>query len=287
MPSLDVGKIDEHPLAVVNGINMMENKEMIDLDVSRLHSTQINGPNEEAALQQILVSWVKSSGVEYRQGMHEICLVLYLESGKDTDVGYTWYANVMRWLYPLFYRDSGVNEWIENDFCPLIQSQSPRKLHEILTVRYRISHAVWCIRWCRLLFIRELDGPGQYLPVWDELYNVENKGKFMASVIVVMLMCIIPELTEAQNESECLFLLLNYPKLKVPIENVIKWAKMMYDNEQPESADTFAAIGKMPLEETVLRESNAGWYSKYKDYDVNRIRMEMRLKRHAKWRLSK
>lgn len=288
----DVGNVDEHPLAIVNGVSMMDSQEMIELDVARLHSGQLNGPQEENALRQILVNWVKRNGVGYKQGMHEICLVLYLENDKDVDECYKRFDNVMKWLYPLFYRDSGVNEWIKNDFSPMLRKMSPRRLYEIIVVKFQISHAVRCIRWCRLLFIRELSGPDQYLPIWYELFDIENKGKFIACVTIVMLMCIVPQLTEAQDESECLYLLLNYPKLCVPIEKVVGWAKIMYDYRavntiDSQHADSDADANASPLEEEILQGSNGEWYKKYKDYDVNRLRKEMRLKRRAKWRLSK
>lgn len=293
---------EEHPLAVVNGVSMMENRELIRLDVSRLQwPDKDNGPAAEA-VQEILYAWVRTSGLEYKQGMHELCLAVYVEAGSRSR-GDVMFCEMMEWLYPLFYADGGVSRWIDAELMQCVRSERqtsaadarPLPLRRVaaLLERYSGSHEVWCVRWCRLLFMRELAGPQEYWPVWRAVMRADApaRGRVVACVAVVLIACVLPELCAAQDESEWLGVLLHYPGLRgVSVDDIVLWAAELGAPsprlpEGPEGPEGPEVGPVLTLEDRILQQTDREWYAKHKDSDISRIRMEARLQRRVNWRL--
>ncbi|QGN14293.1 protein GYP6 [Kluyveromyces marxianus] len=290
---------EEHPLAVVNGVSMMENRELIRLDVSRLQwPDKDNGPAAEA-VQEILYGWVRTSGLEYKQGMHELCLAVYVEAAGSRSRSDVMFREMMEWLYPLFYADGAVSRWIDAELMqcvrpaaaagplPLLHSLPLRRVAALLE-RYSGSHEVWCVRWCRLLFMRELAGPQEYWPVWRAVMRADAsaRGRVVACVAVVLMVCVLPELCAAQDESEWLGVLLHYPGLRgVSVDDIVLWAAELGAQRQevPEVPEVGPPV--LTLEDRILQQTNREWYAKHKDSDISRIRMEARLQRRVNWRL--
>ena len=250
---------EEHPLAVVNGVSMMENRELIRLDVSRLQwPDKDNGPAAEA-VQEILYGWVRTSGLEYKQGMHELCLAVYVEAAGSRSRGDVMFREMMEWLYPLFYADGAVSRWIDAE----------------------------------LLFMRELAGPQEYWPVWRAVMRADAsaRGRVVACVAVVLMACVLPELCAAQDESEWLGVLLHYPGLRgVSVDDIVLWAaelgaQRQEETQSPQVPEVPEVGPVLTLEDRILQQTNREWYAKHKDSDISRIRMEARLQRRVNWRL--
>ena len=304
---------EEHPLAVVNGVSMMENRELIRLDVSRLQwPDKDNGPAAEA-VQEILYGWVRTSGLEYKQGMHELCLAVYVEAAGSRSRGDVMFREMMEWLYPLFYADGGVSRWIDAELMRCVRPAVaagqaagqaaaggplllPMRRVAALLERYSGSHEVWCVRWCRLLFMRELAGPQEYWPVWRAVMRADAsaRGRVVACVAVVLMACVLPELCAAQDESEWLGVLLHYPGLRgVSVDDIVLWAAELGAQRQEETqSPQVPEVPEVPevgpvltLEDRILQQTNREWYAKHKDSDISRIRMEARLQRRVNWRL--
>lgn len=267
----------EHPLAMVGQASVTENRELIELDVGRLHREGVEREDEER-ISQVLVRWTRARALDYRQGMHEICAVLYAESGGDVDTSAQWLDSVMEWLYPLFYEDEGVNVWAGEVFAPMLARAGPKVSGTMQ--RYAVDHTLWCMRWCRLLLLRELQH-AEVLRVWDELFATQRgKGEYVSAVVVLMVLGIGPELMVAQSESEVLQLLLHYPGLRMDVEQMLALVPLVLDGLP-------GGDGPRSVEDEVLAVANPAWYKDNRDIDIGRLRMEARLRRRVEWRLKK
>lgn len=272
----------EHPLAMIDGVTLTDNRELIEMDVRRLGQEGMS-VEDEKAISNVLRLWVKMNELRYRQGMHEICHALYVKSGKNEMKTMKWFSSVMKWLYEMFYEDESVNKWISEVFEPMLWQVSG-KLKAVME-RNGIETAVWCVKWCRLLLLREL-GFSECIIVWTALFEEKTqwgREQFFSGIVIVMLLNIGPELFLSLDQPELLQCLLHYPGLRISAQELVhssrdlvafirgekEWIDGVYDN----------------LESAILAKCNPEWYRENKDIDINRLRMQSRLKKRVAWRL--
>jgi hypothetical protein len=219
----------------------------IKLDVDRTYQELdffSKDNDNHKALINILFTFTKSHKLDYRQGMNEICAIMYYavsqglpheQSSIDNRESITYElfsAFMMKFGYAdMFYQTSvlGVHH------SPIVSSTSPtspllarcEKVFELLLVKdprlhkhlitHDISPNLFLVRWIRIMFAREFPF-AQTLSIWDFIFAHVPVGKAIPFPCIVdhfaiaMIVNIRTELLQSDN-SGCFSKLLKYPKL--------------------------------------------------------------------------
>ena len=210
----------------------------IKLDVDRTFQEieEFRSEERQKALLHVLFVFSKTEKLQYRQGMNEICAILFhvVEFDLSADAPVDSKESITFFLFrsimmqfgiaDFFYNQSVLSGSNPNSSSPILYrcerifellSLKDQQLHKHLILN-DISPNLFLVRWVRLLFIREL-GFEHTLPVWDFIFErISDSGINFPSVIdyvaIAMILNIRQTLMRSDN-SGCFTILLKYPHL--------------------------------------------------------------------------
>ena len=202
----------------------------IKLDVDRTYQEVAffsKNSSHQQSLINVLFVFTKTVQLGYRQGMNEICAILFYASVEFSSNVCGTDSAAEALTYELFHRlmiDRGHIDMFhtrtkseggspllvrcENVF-ELLESRDPR-VHRHLVMN-EISSNLFLVRWIRLLFSREFSF-GEIFTVWDFL--LENHD-IVNSMAVAMIIAVRQDLLQSDN-SGCFTKLLQYPSQNLP-----------------------------------------------------------------------
>jgi len=267
----------------------------IKLDVDRTYQeTDFYGKNHNngKSLINILFTFTKTHKLEYRQGMNELCAIIFYvthqglapaEADIIETVAYGLFDSFMRRFgyADMFYQSSMLGHPVSPSGDPsldkpispllrrcekifeLLHTKDPR-LHKHL-VTHEISPNLFLLRWVRILFAREFPFD-QTLLIWDFVFAHVPVGKVLPypSIIdyiaVAMIMNIRTDLLQSDN-SGCFTKLLKYPKLD-SVGQLLDLAIKVRDNEsgpsvQPPQIVMQAAQAIMTRRDKIITDLNS------------------------------
>jgi len=243
----------------------------IKLDVDRTYQDMpfFRSPVVQGSLINVLFVFGKGNSLQYRQGMNEICALIYhvvsdgigslSELPVDDDpvevkeaLTYAIFSALMLkvGVADFFYTHSVVNpppEPIPKTPSPLLERcnnifdllcQKDARLHKHLVMK-DISPNLFLLRWVRLLFSREFSFTNT-LVLWDYLFGNLHEGKRLAfpsvvdCVAIAMLLHVKQSLLSSDN-SGCFTLLLKYPEPS-SMGTIIDAANRLLSGGEPVSA---------------------------------------------------
>ncbi|CAI5755761.1 unnamed protein product [Candida verbasci] len=243
--------VNSDPLRYTNTINDLELLEIIILDIERLF------PGEEffkslyvkKQLIEILYIWCKCNKFGYKQGIHEILGLIYMNLQKESieisstntfssddlkilklfDLNYlchdvfTIFNKVMNssGILKNFY-ESEENLMSSIEKFNMYLMKVDQFIYYNLHTKLKLESQLWIIRYLRLLLLRELGNDFKTINLlWDKLItNISSISELINFIIIHLLIQIKTDLLSS-DFSECLSLLLHYPiKFKPNDRNV-------------------------------------------------------------------
>lgn len=222
----------------------------------------------------------------YKQGFHEICGMVYLQLYQDDPNNdkikiqtFNIFTAMMMSVVPNFYNSDHLILWCVGVFNKYLRLVDP-PLYDLMIKTHRIESQVWLIRWVRLLFLREI-GTENTVKLWDlMLCHDHDFSALVPFLIILFLLKLKLRLVECEDNGEVLSLLLHYPHASLSCEEakqLVDWSITL--SKAPE--DQLHSLGIM-----LNRKIHKGFkWEKIKDLD--RIRLELRLKRRVSRALKK
>lgn len=283
---------ESHPLTLEDPLKeqipMDETLDIISLDLERLLIDDIfSKESVKNEMKRILYNYVIYNNTSYKQGYHELCGTIYLQmqgNGQDEVMVNTFniFNKLMKHVQPVFYTEGKLIEWCRNTFGSILKHTSP-KLHDLLVKHHRMDNTIWLIRWTRLLLLREFD-MDYVLKIWDHLltfqYPIEG---LMACMIVVLLIVVSQELHCCEDQGDLISILLHYPREKaIDVVELLKYSGNLYELWASKQFEDMKGVG-----DTLCKIYSREWYEKCQGIDVNRLRLEERLRKRVEWKLSK
>lgn len=265
-----------------------EELDVIKVDVDRLLLDPIFAREEiKNDMMDILYTFSKQVA-SYRQGFHELCGVVYLNLYRDgaaasrdlrTDCYHIFSHLVAQHVIPTYYNQDAFLGWCVSIFNKYLLLIDP-SLYELLIKYHNIDSQIWLIRWCRLLFLREL-GLQNTEALLDFLWCYDaDLTKLVPFLIIILLVRVKMSLVECEDQGELLYLLLHYPfhqYTRQEIQEMVQFATQMY--QSPESE-----LKAWGVKCNQRYHSKVNW-NKVKD--LGKLRLELKLQRRVRGALKK
>lgn len=292
--NVDVNKFN--PLSKVTAGNpwaaQYENQSRVNeikLDVDRTHQDMpfFRSSVVQLSLINVLFVFGKSNNLQYRQGMNEVCALIYyvanagvdtlsdLPAGEDPvevkeALTFAIFSSLMLkvGIADFFYSQSVIEQSDSNNNSPLLERcdkifdmlrQKDARLHKHLIMN-DISPNLFLLRWVRLLFSREFSFSNTLL-LWDFLFANLNGGQRLEfpsavdCVAVAMLLHVRQSLLNSDN-SGCFTLLLKYPEPS-NIATIIDASKSLMSGEAPTKAPQIVPAPTVSRRDRVVSELSA------------------------------
>ncbi|CCG84069.1 protein of unknown function [Taphrina deformans PYCC 5710] len=196
-------------------------------------------PKTQQTLQDCLFTWCKDNPeVSYKQGMHELAAVMTWvtmhgqsntpeQACYDT---YTLFAAIMVHLKKFFIvtpkTASPILEHANRIQRELLSTADPTLSTTL--ARLDIEPQIYCMRWLRLLFIREFPFE-DVLQLWDGIFAADPTLDIVDWVACTMLVRVRTILIESDNNG-ALLTLMRYPASTLPVMDLIREAIALRDN---------------------------------------------------------
>ncbi|KAM3160684.1 Rab-GAP TBC domain-containing protein [Lachancea thermotolerans] len=286
--------VQDHPLMeeddrLKESISVEETLDIVRLDISRLLLDPVfSDPECKAEMVQILYNYVAHNHTSYKQGYHELCGAVYLqmleEEGETRKLNtLNIFNKLMAQVRPVFYEETALLQFSKQKFDAVFKLTAPMLRH-LLTAHHGLDHAVWLIRWTRLLFLREFD-IAYVLRIWDHLLTFTVPVQdLVACCTVVLLIAVTQDLYACEDQGEVISILLHYPQDKlINCVDLMKHSASLYELYVTRQYSDMRGLG-----ENLCKVYNRSWYEKQTQVaDHNRLRLEERLKRRVEQRLRK
>ena len=185
--------------------------------MERLHLE--NDKKTEVSLTRVIFIWSKlNQDLSYKQGMHEICYMCWKvaidekleDEDKEADC-YSLFFQIMKSCKNWYDASSSTRQQEQEilKVCKKMLNQYIKKVNFQLyqqLVKHDISLHLFCMRWIRLLFIREFKDDEEVLVVWDFL--CENGFDAVEWIAVAMISIIRDSLLAAEDSNDLLKILM-------------------------------------------------------------------------------
>ena len=184
------------------------------------------------SLINVLFVFTKNAQLGYRQGMNEICAILFYISGGDEGEAFALLHCMLQGArfhqVDMFSTSTTPNPILIrcDTIFSLLESRDPR-LHKHL-VANDVSPNLFLVRWIRLLFAREFCFE-QILLVWD--YFFQEAESPVDSFAVAMLIYARNDLLQSDN-SGCFMRLLKFDFQKESISELVNLAKRVENGDK-------------------------------------------------------
>ncbi|KAL6946719.1 hypothetical protein ACO0RG_000883 [Hanseniaspora osmophila] len=289
-----------------------EDLEVMDLDIKRLLLYNIYEREQECRdIEKILYNYCKQNGQMYKQGMHELAGVMYMQmrgifyngngvitpSLETVYVGFNNYMNLQQFSFD----EVELFNFKNFHFEPMLQASFP-SISRCLDSKHKLNNMLWLLRWLRLCFLREFEELDHLLIIWDHLImqndntslkkSQQKYQSFMTFLLIIFLVYRSKEIIyKCQDQSELLHLFFHFfntkffhkKRLQAILEccnGLVEGKDLNGGAELPNTTDIRNAIKKLVCNDgETSKDLDMDWFHMFFEiHDYNRLKLQQRLK---------
>ncbi|KAL6949759.1 hypothetical protein ACO0QE_000417 [Hanseniaspora vineae] len=288
-----------------------EDLEVMDLDIKRLLLYNIYQSKQECRdIEKILYNYCKQNEEMYKQGMHELAGVIYVQmrgvhsDGLNLNTVYTGFNHFMK-LQQFSFDEVELLNFKNFQFEPMLQASFP-SVSRCLESKHKLNNMLWLLRWLRLCFLREFDELDHLLIIWDHLIMQNDNNapetlqksqqkyqNFMTFLLIIFLVYRSKDIIyHCQDQSELLHLFFHFFNTKLfnkeRLQKILECCNGLVEGGSskgegvtlPNIIDIRNAIKELILKDgETSKDLDMDWMQMFFEiHDHNRLKLQQRLK---------